>query len=94
MRGLAPHARPLVMFAVVGVVMAFLLGWLGIGKLLAGVVLAALIAVALGAGFALAARLLRLGPPSLDGARSRAADASTPTPVQSQQDCAKEHDGD
>jgi hypothetical protein len=54
----------------VGAVTGFLLGWLGIGKLLAGVILAALVAVALGAGFLLLARLLVLGPPSLDRARS------------------------
>lgn len=94
MRRLAPYRRPLSAFAVVGLVTAFLLGWLEVGKLLAGVAAAALIAVALAVAFALAARLLTLGPPSLDGARSRAADAYTPTPVQSQQDCAKEHDGD
>jgi hypothetical protein len=51
-------------------VMAFLAGWLEIGKLLAGVVAAALVAVALGAAFALLARLLASGPPSLDRAQS------------------------
>jgi hypothetical protein len=71
-------------------VMAFLAGWLEIGKLLAGVVAAALIAVALGAAFALLARLLALGPPSLDQAQSRAADAQTSIPTQPQRDCAKE----
>lgn len=73
MRRLAPHARPLITFTVVGVVMAFLLGWLGIGKLLAGVALAALVAVALGVAFALLARLLAVAPPSLDRARERSA---------------------
>jgi hypothetical protein len=77
-------------FTVVGMVTAFLAGWLGVGKLLAGVALAALVAVALGAGFALFARLLALAPPSLDRALSRAADADTSTPTQSQRDCAKE----
>jgi hypothetical protein len=70
MRRLGPYRRPLITFTVVGVVTGFLLGWLGIGKLLAGVILAALVAVALGAGFLLLARLLALGPPSLDRARS------------------------
>jgi hypothetical protein len=70
MRRLVPYRRPLATFTVVGMVMAFLLGWLGIGKLLAGVTLAALVAVALGAGFALFARLLASGPPSLDRAQS------------------------
>jgi hypothetical protein len=50
-------------------VTAFLAGWLEIGKLLAGVVAAALVAVALGVAFALLARLLALGPPSLDRAQ-------------------------
>jgi hypothetical protein len=76
MRRLAPHRRPLVTFAAVGIVTGFLLGWLGIGKLLAGVALAALVAVALGAGFALFARVLAVGPPSLDRAQSRAAEQS------------------
>jgi hypothetical protein len=50
-------------------VTAFLAGWLEIGKLLAGVVAAALVAVALGVAFALLARLLALGPPSLGRAQ-------------------------
>lgn len=66
------------------------MGWLTAGQLLAGVVEAALVAVALGVAFALLARLLALAPPSLDRARSRAADAHTSTPTQSQRDCAKE----
>jgi hypothetical protein len=70
MRALAPYRRPLITFTVVGMVMASLAGWLGIGKLLAGVATAAVIAVALGVGFALFARLLALGPPSLDRAQS------------------------
>jgi hypothetical protein len=93
MRRLAPHARPLVTFTVVGVVMAFLAGWLEIGKLLAGVAAAALVAVALGAAFALLARLLALGPPSVDRARSSATDVRTSPPTQSERDCAKDRDG-
>lgn len=58
------------MFTVVGLVTAFLAGWLEAGKLLAGVATAAVIALALGVGFALFARLLASGPPSLDQARS------------------------
>jgi hypothetical protein len=66
--------------------MAFLAGWLEAGKLLAGVATAALVAVALGAAFALLARLLASGPPSLDRARSSAADVSTSPPTQSEKD--------
>jgi hypothetical protein len=70
--------------------MAFLAGWLEAGKLLAGVAEAALVAVALGAAFALLARLLASAPPSLDGSRSSAVDARTSAPTQSQRECAKE----
>jgi hypothetical protein len=51
-------------------VIAFLAGWLEAGKLLAGVATAAVIMVALCAGFALFARVLASGPPSLDRAQS------------------------
>jgi hypothetical protein len=71
---LAPYSGPLIAFTVVGMVMAFLTGWLEVGKLLAGVAEAGLVAVALGAAFALLARVLAVGPPSLDRARSGAAD--------------------
>jgi uncharacterized membrane protein len=74
MRRLAPYSGPLITFTVVGTVMAFLVGWLETGRLLAGVATAAVSVVALGAGFALYARVLALGPPSLDRARSGAAD--------------------
>ena len=73
-----------------GMAAGFLVGWLMAGKLLAGVAEAALVAVALGVAFALLARLLALTPPSLDRTRSRAADAHTSAPTQSQRDCAKE----
>ena len=70
MRRLAPQARPLITFTVIGVVMAFLAGWLEVGKLLAGVAAAALVAVAIGAAFALLARVLASAPPSLDRTKS------------------------
>ena len=92
MRGLAPHKRPLLTFSVVGIVMAFLAGWLEAGELLAGVVAAALIAVAFGAAFAFLARLLAQAPPSLDRARSRAADAHASTAT-STHDVRRDRDG-
>jgi hypothetical protein len=70
MSRLAPHKRPLIAFTVVGMVMAFLTAWIEVGKLLAGVAAAGLVAVALGAAFALLARVLASGPPSLDRAQS------------------------
>ena len=82
------------MFAVVGVAMAFLTGWLVVGKLLAGVVEAAVIAVALGVAFTLLGRLLTVGPPSLDRSRSTIADGRTSPPSQSERDCAQGRDGD
>jgi hypothetical protein len=93
MRRLAPYRRPLIVFAVVGETMAFLTGWLEVGKVLAGVAEAALVAVALGVAFALLARLLAVGPPSLDRARSSAADVRTSPPTQSERYCAKDCDG-
>jgi|HubBroStandDraft_2_1064218.scaffolds.fasta_scaffold10323_5 hypothetical protein len=70
MRRLAPQARPLITFTVIGVVMAFLAGWLEVGKLLAGVAAAALVSVAIGAAFALLARVLASAPPTLDRTKS------------------------
>jgi hypothetical protein len=70
MRRLGPYRRPLIAFAVVGIVMAFLMGWLEVGKLLAGLTAAVVIAVALGAGFALFARVLASAPPSLGRVQS------------------------
>lgn len=69
MRRLAPHRRPLITFTVVGTVTAFLLGWLEVGKLVAGLAAAAVVVVALGAAFVLLACVLALGPPSIDRAR-------------------------
>lgn len=92
MRRLAPHRHLLIVFAVVGVVTAFLTGWLVVGSLLAGVTEAALVAVALGVAFTLLAHLLASGPPSLDRSRSRAADATSSASVQSQRDCTEECD--
>jgi hypothetical protein len=90
----------LVTVAVVGVVMGFLAGWLEAGNLLAGVVEAALVAVALGVAFALFARLFPPAPRSVDGLRPRGVEACTATPRDSPGDCAKErstraesHDG-
>jgi|HubBroStandDraft_6_1064221.scaffolds.fasta_scaffold361673_2 uncharacterized membrane protein len=70
MRRLAPYRGPLITFTVVGTMMAFLVGWLETGKLLAGVATAAVIVVALGVGFALYARVLASAPPSLSRAQS------------------------
>jgi hypothetical protein len=70
MRRLAPYRGPLISFTVVGMAMAFLAGWLEAGKLLAGVATAGVTLVALGAGFALFARVLASAPPSLDRAQS------------------------
>lgn len=88
-----PYRRPLIVFTAVGVVMAFLAGWLETGTLLAGVATAAVIAVALGTGFALFARVLALGPPSLDGSQSSAADGRTSLPTQAARNRAKDRDG-
>ena len=93
MRRLAPYRGPLIAFTAVGVVMAFLAGWLEAGTLLAGVATAAVIAVVLGVGFSLFARVLALGPPSLDGSQSSAADGRTSLPTQSERDRAKDRDG-
>jgi len=90
MRRLAPHARPLITFTMFGLVTAFLAGWLETGKVLAGVVVVGLVAIALGAAFALLARLLALGPPSLDRAQVHAADHHSSTPTQRPADSATE----
>jgi hypothetical protein len=93
MKRLAPYRRPLITFTVVGMVTAFLMGWLEVGKLLAGVATAVLVAVALGTGFALFARVLAVGLPSLDRARSRAAAAQHQSAAaQDQSACAQSHD--
>ena len=70
MRRLTPYRGPLISFTVVGVVIAFLVGWLEAGKLLAGVATAGVTMVALGAGFTLFARVIASAPPSLDRARA------------------------
>ena len=93
MRRLAPYRRFLVTFTVVGMMAGFLVGWLMAGQLLAGVAEAALVAVALGAAFALLARLLPSAPPpSVDQAWPRTADADKPSRARTQ-DVRKDLDG-
>lgn len=62
---------------VVGVIIAFFTGWVMTGRLLGGVVEAAVIGVALGVAFALLARLLAMAPPSADHKRSSASEPQT-----------------
>ena len=71
----------------------FLVGRLMADQLLAGVAEAALVAVALGAAFALLARLFPLAPPpSVDQAWSRTADADKSSRARTQ-DVRKDPDG-
>lgn len=60
-----------------GVIIAFFTGWVMTGRLLGGVVEAAVIGVALGVAFALLARLLTMVPPTVDHKRSSATERQT-----------------